>query len=345
MAEVTAPHPPLRGTFSRKREKEFDGPLPLAGEGGRRAGEGLLAIALLFIAISARANFREFLQLPVDPALDAALHHAADATLKAYPKLTADNLAMSIIDVTKPDVVSRADYHGDTFFYPASVIKLFFMVQTFHQGKENDPDVPRALHEMIAVSDNDATAYIVDTITDTCSGPELDGRALAKFIDKRRATNRYFNSLGYDISAMSKPWSFGPFGRDMQLLGGTGYPNRNRATANAFASLLLWIVRQRAVSPQASAAMMALLARPLDPLRPEENQVREFIGESLPPGSKEWSKAGWTNEVRHDAAYIELPAGRKLILVILTRGAADDKTLIPAIAKSVLTELSPITPP
>ena len=305
-----------------------------------------IAIALLlFVAATANANFREFLQVPPDPALDTALRHVADATLKAFPKLTSDNLAMSIIDVTKPDVFSRADYHGDAPFYPASVIKLFFMVETFHQGKENDPDVPRALHEMIVVSDNDATAYIIETITDTCSGPELQGRALNKFIDKRRVTNRYFNDLGYDVSAMAKPWSFGPFGRDLQLMGGPDRPNRNRATANAFASLLLWILRKRAISPQSSDAMMALLERPLNPLRKDENQVTEFIGEALPAGSKEWSKAGWTNEVRHDAAYIELPTGRKLILTILTRGAADDKTLIPAITRSILSELSPITPP
>jgi len=302
------------------------------------------AALLLFVAATANANFREFLQLPADPALDAALRHSADATLKAFPKLTTDNLAMSIIDVTKPDVFSRADYHGNAPFYPASVVKLFYMVETFHQQKENDPDVPRALHEMIVVSDNDATAYIIDTITDTCSGPELQGRALNKFIEKRRVTNHYFNPMGYDVSAMAKPWSFGPFGRDLQLMGGPDRPNRNRATANSFASLLLWIVRRRAVSPQASDGMMALLERPLNPLRKDENQVTEFIGEALPAGAKEWSKAGWTNEVRHDAAYIELPSGRKLILVICTRGAADDKTLIPAITRSILSELSPITP-
>ncbi len=304
----------------------------------------LIVVSLLLAAV-ARGNFNEFKELPIDPSLDAALRRAADVTLKAFPKLTTDNLAMSIIDVTKPDVFSRADYHGDAPFYPASVIKLFFMVETFHQHKENDPDIPRALHEMIVVSDNDATAYILETISDTCSGPELQGRALNKFIDKRRVANRYFNPMGYDVSAMAKPWSFGPFGRDMQLMGGPDRPNRNRATANAFTSLMLWIVRKRAVSPQASDAMLALLERPLSPVHKDENQVTEFIGEALPTGSKLWSKAGWTNEVRHDAAYIELPTGRKLILTILTRGAADDKTLLPAIAKNVVAELSPITPP
>jgi len=304
----------------------------------------LIAVSLLF-AVTANANFREFQQLPLDPSLDTALRHSADATLKAFPKLTADSLAMSIIDVTKADVFSRADYHGDAPFYPASVIKLFYMVEVYHQRKENDPDVPRALHEMIVVSDNDATAFLLDTISDTCSGPELEGRALRKFIDKRRVVNRYFIPMGYDISAMAKPWSFGPFGRDVQLMGGPARPNRNRATANSFASLILWILRKRAVSPQASDAMLALMARPLDSPPTDEGQVKSFIGEALPAGSKLWSKAGWTAEVRHDAAYIELPTGRKIILVVLTRGIADDKNLLPAITKSILGELAPLAPP
>ena len=75
------------------------------------------------------------------------------------------------------------------------------------------------------------------------------------------------------------------------------------------------------------------------------NERPPRIGEALPAGSKLWSKAGWTNEVRHDVAYIELPTGRKLILAILTRGTADDKTLLPAITKNILEELAPITPP
>src|SRR5216684_1528607 len=194
-------------------------------------------LVIVFFAAAARADFREFTQLPVDPSIDLALRRTADATLKAFPKLTAENLALTVIDVTKPDVMSRADYHGDAPFYPASVIKLFFMTEVYHQHKENDPDVPRALKEMIGVSDNDATAFLLETISDTCSGPELEGRALRKFIDKRRVVNRYFNPMGYDISAMAKPWSFGPFGCDRQIY--PGNPElRNRATTNSIASLI-----------------------------------------------------------------------------------------------------------
>jgi len=298
---------------------------------------GHCLLALLFAPAIAHADFREFKAIPVDAELGAKLTRSAEASLKDFPKLTADNLALSVIDLAKPESPIRADYRGDASFYPASLVKLFFMVETYHQGKLT-PEIERALREMIWVSDNDAAAFLLDILTDTCSGSELEGKALEDFIGRRRKLNRYFGSLGYDISAMIKPWSFGPFGRDMQIMG-ENKVNRNRASANSFASLLLWIVRRHAFSPQASDSMMSLLERPLSPPRPTENQVKEFFGESLPPGTKLWSKEGDTSEVRHDAAYIELPSGRKFIIVILTRGAADEKTLLPGIGKYLLAEL------
>jgi len=217
------------------------------------------------------------------------------------------------------------------------------MADVFATHHESLPDVDRALKEMIVVSDNDATAYLVDILANTTGGPELQGRALQRYIDHRREINRRFQKLGYEdnVSAMMKTWSFGPFGRDRQVLG-PNRENRNKLTANATASLLLWIVRRRAPGAE---AMMNLLARPLSPQRAEENQVKEFIGETLPADAKLWSKAGWTNEVRHDAAYIEFPNGKKMILVIFTRGIAEDLTLIPAVAKNVWTEFQPLTPP
>jgi hypothetical protein len=297
----------------------------------------LRCLLLAFVALPLFADFRQFTDAPRDPSVETKLRLAAEASLKAYPKLKADDLAITMIDVTDVQLVSRADYHGDVPFYPASVIKLFFMADVFATKKEKVPDVDRALHEMISVSDNDATAYIVDILANTTPGPSLQGRALAKFIDRRREINRRFQKLGYtnNVSAMMKPWSFGPYGVDLQVLG-ENRVNRNLLTANATASLLLWIVRRRAPGAE---EQMTLLARPLSPVRAEENQVKEFIGEVLPPDAKLWSKAGWTNEVRHDAAYIEMPNGKKFILVIFTRGTADDVTLIPAIAKNVFAEL------
>lgn len=296
-----------------------------------------LVLAIACSAFSAHADFKAFRDVPTDPSVVTKLRRAAETTLAAYPKLKSDDLAISVVDVTDLATISRGDYHGAVPFYPASVIKLFFMADTYVQRRQHVGDAGRALKEMIAVSDNDATAYLVDILADTSPGPPLEGRALGRFIQKRASINERFAKLGYldNVSAMMKPWSYGPYGRELQLLG-ENREHRNLLTADATASLMLWIVRRKA--PYAEE-MMALLARPLAPLREEENQVKEFIGEALPPGSKLWSKAGWTSEVRHDAAYFELPTGRRMILVIFTRGTADDLTLLPAIARNVMSEL------
>lgn len=294
-------------------------------------------VLLLLLAVPAAANYREFLEVAPDPSIATKLRMAAEASLKAYPKLKADDLAITVVDVTNPNTIGRGDYHGDVPFYPASVIKLFFMADVYATKKEKVGDVGRALEEMITISDNDATAYLVDILADTVPGPPLQGRALNRYIDRRREINRRFQHLGYagNVSAMMKPWSFGPYGVDQQVLG-ENRVNRNMLTANATASLLLWIVRGRAPGAK---EMMSLLERPLSPPRESENQVKEFIGEALPATAKLWSKAGWTSEVRHDAAYLELPDGRKLVMVIFTRGTADDVTLIPGIARNVFEQL------
>jgi hypothetical protein len=302
-----------------------------------------LILAAALVTTSLRADFREFKQISVDPSIETKLRRAAESSLKQFPAMKGEDLAITLVDLTMPAIPARGDYHGDAPFYPASVIKIFFMTDTFLQKKFDTPDVPRAMREMMGVSDNDATAYIVDILANTEPGPDLAPRELQHFIDQRRTINNDFTRLGYDISAMCKPWSFGPYGRDRQVLG-PNRENRNRLTSNATASLMTWIARGRA--PEASL-MLDFLSRPLNPIRTDENQVKEFIGEAVPVDAKLFSKAGWTSEVRHDVAYMELAGGRKLVLAIFTRGQAADVKLIPAIARNVLTEfeITPAPPP
>jgi beta-lactamase class A len=299
-----------------------------------------IVAALILTTTAGSADFREFQNVAVDAVLGSKLQQIAADTLVEFKsdKFTSNDIALCVVDLTDPAAPRRASYNGGAPFYPASVVKLFFMTEVMHQvhdGKlDLTPELQRALQEMIHVSDNDATAFILDVISDTSSGPELSGPALARFLDKRAVANRYFGSMGYDISAMAKPWSFGPFGRDTQVVG-PKRERRNRMTADAGAALMLWIVQKRAVSAAASERMLRLLRRTL-PQSGDENQVVEFLGGSLPPGSSEWSKAGWTSEVRHDVAYIELPGGRKFIVAAMTRGIADNTKLLPAISRRVV---------
>jgi beta-lactamase class A len=82
-------------------------------------------------------------------------------------------------------------------------------------------------------------------------------------------------------------------------------------------------VQGKAVSPDRSKQMMDLLKR--DPARQTEgpdDQATGYTAKALPAGSKLWSKAGWTSDRRHDAAYVETPDGGKFVLVIFTTGHA-----------------------
>ena len=67
-----------------------------------------------------------------------------------------------------------------------------------------------------------------------------------------------------------------------------------------------------------------------------DDQAHGFSGRALPPSAKLWSKAGWTSQVRHDAAYIELADGAKFVLVIFTADHANEREIIPALGRVIL---------
>ena len=91
-------------------------------------------------------------------------------------------------------------------------------------------------------------------------------------------------------------------------------------------------------------SMMDLMKRdPFADSKDPDSQANGFTGKMLADrkitGARLWSKAGWTNKSRHDAAYLEMPDGRKLVLVIFTENHANDREPIPAIAGKVLDRL------
>jgi beta-lactamase class A len=269
--------------------------------------------------------------------------------------LTAAELAVTLVDLHDPAEPVSASHRGDAQIYPASVIKLFYLVAA-HQWMEDErmPDTPemrRALHDTIVHSYNESTSYIVDWLTGTTSGPELSPQELQVWHDKRNAVNRYFNFLGYtNINVNKKPWGEGPYGRETQAIAAFE-PKRNWLTTEAAARILAEIATGRAVTPERSRQMMALLRRdfsqPGDPPPPSsehEDQAREFTARGLPADAKLWSKAGYMSTHRHDAAYIELAGGAKFVLVTFTANHAEEKGLIPAVTRTVAAGMAKLYP-
>lgn len=238
-------------------------------------------------------------------------------------------------------------YRGVEPIYPASVVKLFYLVAA-HEWLEREMISPtleleRAMRDMIVDSSNDGTGYVVDILTGTTSGPELPQGPFETWASQRNLVNRYFQSLGWteleSININQKTWGDGPYGREMAFVG-MMRENRNLLTTDATARLLHSIVGGVAVSSQRSQAMMALMLRDLNPAvlsEDPENQVVGFIGGGLPLETKVWSKAGWTSVTRHDAAYVELPGKHPFLLVVFTEGKQSSKTeeVIPFIASKI----------
>ncbi|MBD2570541.1 serine hydrolase [Anabaena lutea] len=244
-------------------------------------------------------------------------------------------------------------YRGVERTYPASVVKLFYLVavhEWLEKGMSNtSKELERALRDMIVDSSNDATSLIVDILSGTTSGAELPPGPFETWKYQRHIINRYYQSLGWEematINVCQKTWGDGPYGRERAFYGEM-FENRNMLTTNATARLLHSIVGGVAVSSGRSQSMMALLKRSLNPLElpqdVEEDQVTGFLGSGLPQNSQIWSKAGWTSTVRHDAAYIELPDQRPYLLVVFTEGKTQAKSreILPFVSGKIAAAVS-----
>ncbi|MGH9457019.1 MAG: serine hydrolase [Thermoanaerobaculia bacterium] len=301
-----------------------------------------ILVLTAFFALPVRADFRRFEQTEVDPRLAGELAKIAAEAFAAFPALQPGHLSMTVVELGEEGAVRRASFAGDVTYHPASVVKLFYLAAAHREAARGslaiDAPFEAALRDMIVDSSNDATSYVVDRVTGTTSGPELEGEEFERFVHRRNLVNRWFTSMGYEINANGKTWCEGVYGREKQILG-AHREFRNRVTSRNVAALLLWIAERRAVSEEASEAMLALMKRPLSG-EGEIGQVTGFGGEALPAGSQLWSKAGWTGEVRHDAMIVELPGGTRYLAAILTRGIGQDAAVLPFLAERIAGSVS-----
>ncbi|PLZ12666.1 serine hydrolase [Fischerella thermalis] len=287
-----------------------------------------------------------------------------EATWAEFPTLAPNQIALTWIVYDPPVLVNTGGaltpdafwnhpvrgftYRGLERIYPASVVKLFYLVavqEWLEKGMvQTSGELERAMGDMIIDSSNDATSLIVDILTGTTSGPELPPGPFETWKQQRHIVNRYYQSLGWpemeSINVCQKTWCDGPYGRERAFYGQL-LENRNMLTTNATARLLHSIVGGVAVSSVRSQAMMSILKRSLKadelPQDVEEDQITGFLGAGLPQTAQIWSKAGWTSQVRHDAAYIEIPNLRPYLVVVFTEGKmhAKNRNLLPFVSQRI----------
>ncbi|HZM98414.1 MAG TPA: serine hydrolase [Pyrinomonadaceae bacterium] len=298
----------------------------------------LLSLCLLLsLSISVAAQQSTSLQDLVNRAAKTTLDRFADK------KLQEDQLSITLIDLRDAKRPETASFRGNERVYPASVVKLFYLVaaQRWLEDKkiEQTPELTRALRDMIVDSSNEATQYVVDVLTQTTSGYELPAKEMEEWQYKRNAVNRYFSSMGYtNINVNQKTFCEDAYGRESVSRGPKG-ENRNKLTTDATARLMMEIVTGKVATPARTALMMDLLKRDYTKQTTDtDDQGTGFTGIALKgrDGFRLWSKAGWTSTTRHDVAYIETPDGAKFVLATFTTGHSNEREIIPTVARVVI---------
>lgn len=283
-----------------------------------------------------------------EQALQALLDRAVATTLEKFKsrKLEEKHLSATVIDLRDPKRPVTASFRGNERIYPASVSKLFYFAAV-HRWLEDrkikeTPELRRAVKDMIVDSSNEATQYVVDFLTRTTGGFELPPKEMAEWQYKRNAVNRYFTSLGYtNINVNQKTFCEDAYGRESVSRGPKG-ENRNKLTTDATARLMMEIATGQSVTRDRSRQMMELLKRDYaSETKDQDDQGHGFTGIALKgiDGARLWSKAGWTSTTRHDVAYVELPDGGKFVLAVFTTNHANEREIIPSVAREIIAGL------
>ena len=312
----------------------------------------LTPILLMALSISALSQQRNSLAVVGNSrasSLQDLVNEAAHTALTKFAdkKLTESQLSITLIDLRDLQHPAMASFRGNERIYPASVVKLFYLVAVHRwlddkKIQETD-ELKRAVRDMIVVSSNEATQYVVDVLTHTTGGYELSPKEMEEWQKQRNVVNRYYSSLGFtNINVNQKTFCEDAYGREKVSRGPNG-ENRNKLTTDATARLLSEIVTGGAVNATRSAQMMELLKRDFSGTSTDnDDQGHGFTGIALQgvSGARLWSKAGWTSTTRHDAAYIELPNGAKFVLVTFTLDHANEREIIPTVARVVIDRMS-----
>ena len=238
-------------------------------------------------------------------------------------------------------------WNSNKNYYPASIVKIVYALATQIWIQKNlivdSDELRRALYEMIANSNNDATSYILDLLTGTTSGPSLNEQNFNAWKIQRRLINNWLEELQWpeikNWNCSQKTWNEGPFGREKDFYGKKN-ENRNRMTTEGSARFFESLMTNAMMPKVDNEHLKKLFQRSLDPVSRKKdlgNQVDGFLGEGIPVGSKLWSKAGLMSEVRHDVAWWKAPHKNPMLAVVFTTGKelTKDQFLLPAISNEL----------
>ncbi|HEY9871962.1 MAG TPA: hypothetical protein V6D12_00905, partial [Candidatus Obscuribacterales bacterium] len=166
--------------------------------------------------------------------------------IAADQNLPTQLLSITLIDAKTGEI---AGYQQDELRYPASVVKMFWLVAIYAQIEKGTLAKAKGLDEnidkMIKKSDNNGASFILDKITDTESQPELKEEEFKIWLNKREKVNRFFLNAGYDgININQKTYPVPainltePQGTELQMRGNPEAPIRNTIKTKHSARLI-----------------------------------------------------------------------------------------------------------
>lgn len=302
-----------------------------------------------------RYNVKTSPQLSYDQALEEIVSSAA--VIASTKGLSTQQLSITLINL-KDD--SFAEFNGNQPLFPASVVKLFWLIALFGHfdaGQNFQEEITQEdLFGMMQNSDNNPASLILDKVTNTESGTELSDSELAGWLAKRESINNFFRDAGYEnININQKNFPVPdlvlerPEGREKQMRGDNeSLPIRNSLTSFSVARLLFEIEKGLAISPDYSQKAMQLMKRDFAREQTREwDAIRGFLGDGLNPNEVElYSKPGWTEDSRQDATIIYSSDQQvRYILVIFgsAPGYAEDEEIFPELSEYIYSQMSDLS--
>jgi hypothetical protein len=301
-------------------------------------------------------------QPPFHPNADLQLIVDQAVQLAESRNLPIEKLSISLVDLSSTQCCHYAAHNEHKPRYPASVVKVFWLVMLYHQYHQQgispeqiSPEWKKIIAKTIQKSDNETASKIFDKITKTqSSSQELTSDKLDTWIDQRYLINQFYLSANYpplNISQKTFPISneiTSPIGPDLQIrqiYGKESPPVRNYLSTDLLARLFYEIAQNKAVSPEYSQELKKLMKRDLNPQVWQQepfNPIAGFLAEYLPIQTNFYAKMGWTFSNRNDAAIISSSDGKiKYILIVFGDDPAyyEDKQFFPLLSKKIYQKL------
>lgn len=268
------------------------------------------------------------------------------------------NISITIILLDKQ---THGNYQGNSLRFPASVVKLFWMVAVLDTQSRGEGiellSLRKSLIDMMSKSDNNSSSFIVDFLTKTTSSKSSSHSEYEQWMEKRMSVSNIFRRIGYKgiyISQktypITKPRIPEPEGNDLMMRGDRQNPIRNAISTNQ-AARLMYDIRNNFILPdEYTSQAMNLLNRSY----PERTKLRKqkevgyfspiygFLGQNLNQDIDIFSKAGWTSKTRQEVALIRHRLTQKEIIVAIFaegKSYAQDENLFPEIATFLVKEL------